>query len=835
MSSPVTITLNTYADGDANYVSKMNADNQALQAAVNGLLKTLAAAGSTLSQGQFMQALFGTTVAAIIGNGGYAAAQNGKNLTIGTGFAWKPSASSVVQLSNALVLNFSTFAAGTYYVCLDAAGNPVIQTTQQDVLYSVVWSGTAFTSVTLKAEVFMDGADETALLHSTTNNTSYATVLARFEAIETAVKSGGGGGGGLSNPMTAQGDLIMGGAAGAPARLAAGEEGFVLTSGGAGQPLTWQPAPAGGSSAGKSNSDGNIAVVRYAQPGNTLPYTSFDSNVTQGNLILLFVVSKGTGSTLPTVTNMNCTPPTFSGGVWTGTVGAGYLPQLICSGSSGSSGSDISISVWALPSYGGGPLYALFNGGRCYMVEIQGAASDPVEASVTATGNSTTLTIGNVTPTEADCLFSVLCSATTAAATPLTTGYAQVCKNTVPDDGITASFAMAVGSAGVATSIEWDTPTTIEQVGVLMAIKPSVSGFQALPVIPDTATVIPSNFVQAAPAISTLAADSTPQNIISAKATSLTTTFANPIAAGDAIYVAVLVAGNTATPTVTDSLGNTYTLVASEVDTNGTYVFLATGSAAGANTVTITVSASAYFCALAHELSQMVSPASDRTATGSFPSMANKGPFLSSQITTTAKDLIVVAGSAYDVDVSNQAVNNYFLSGASPCIPGFYPPLVPGVGINPAYPQGVLYVNESTVYMHLQLFMTVADAGTYDLGVYTAFDDTPAGNTSSGSTVATALKVNGSVADTFNSGSAAIVSTPVFSIEGAYTIVNVDVTSPAAGNFDWPHGLPQQPKTMTITPTSPGAIWAQNPRFDGTNMHLSASDAGLTAIVTLMY
>lgn len=42
--------------------------------------------------------------------------------------------------------------------------------------------------------------------------------------------AGGAGGGGMSNPMTALGDLIRGGASGAPERLAAGAEGTVLTA-----------------------------------------------------------------------------------------------------------------------------------------------------------------------------------------------------------------------------------------------------------------------------------------------------------------------------------------------------------------------------------------------------------------------------------------------------------------------------------------------------------------------------------------------------------------------------------------------------------------------------
>jgi hypothetical protein len=48
--------------------------------------------------------------------------------------------------------------------------------------------------------------------------------------------------------MTTEGDLIIGGASGAPGRLAAGTSGYVLTSNGAGAAFSWQAASGGSSS-----------------------------------------------------------------------------------------------------------------------------------------------------------------------------------------------------------------------------------------------------------------------------------------------------------------------------------------------------------------------------------------------------------------------------------------------------------------------------------------------------------------------------------------------------------------------------------------------------------
>lgn len=56
----------------------------------------------------------------------------------------------------------------------------------------------------------------------------------------------GAGSSGMTNPMTTQGDLIVGGASGAPGRLAAGTSGDVLTSNGAGSAPSWQAGAGGG-------------------------------------------------------------------------------------------------------------------------------------------------------------------------------------------------------------------------------------------------------------------------------------------------------------------------------------------------------------------------------------------------------------------------------------------------------------------------------------------------------------------------------------------------------------------------------------------------------------
>jgi hypothetical protein len=52
----------------------------------------------------------------------------------------------------------------------------------------------------------------------------------------------------------------------------------------------------------------------------------------------------------------------------------------------------------------------------------------------------------------------------------------------------------------------------------------------------------------------------------------------------------------------------------------------------------------------------------------------------------------------------------------------------------------------------------------------------------------------------------------------------------AAGNFSIAHGLSAAPSRIEILPTSAGSIW-QQAAPDATNVNLSSSDAGITAII----
>jgi hypothetical protein len=94
--------------------------------------------------------------------------------------------------------------------------------------------------------------------------------------------------GGFSNPMTTVGDLIVGGAAGAAGRMAAGTSGYVLTSTGPGNAPAWSAA------SGLTNwTEG----VNSSSPNATIPVVSLVPNNAATNVDTA-ITPKGTGAFL---------------------------------------------------------------------------------------------------------------------------------------------------------------------------------------------------------------------------------------------------------------------------------------------------------------------------------------------------------------------------------------------------------------------------------------------------------------------------------------------------------------------------------------------------------
>lgn len=181
------INLQNFANGDTNYVPKHNQNNAAIASAINGLdAQIQAAAGAAVSEGSAFVALFGTQ-AAIVGAQSYLPTVNGTNLEVAAGFFWRPSTSTLSRTVGTTVLPFTGVAAGTYYLQVDASGAVTRSTTSSEAVYSVVWNGSAFGTITRLAVIVFGAADWLAAQVSTALAASYTSLDARLEAGEALI------------------------------------------------------------------------------------------------------------------------------------------------------------------------------------------------------------------------------------------------------------------------------------------------------------------------------------------------------------------------------------------------------------------------------------------------------------------------------------------------------------------------------------------------------------------------------------------------------------------------------------------------------------------------
>lgn len=151
----MTLALQTLNNGDTNYVAKHNSNYSDIQSAVNGILSTLGASTGA-STANLLQALFGVSTA-FIGNTSYTQSTSGTVLTISSGYGWRPDLGSVLYKGTPTAIDFSGQAAATYYIVLGADGTPARSTSSTFALYSVVWTGSAFGSITMFAPIVPSG------------------------------------------------------------------------------------------------------------------------------------------------------------------------------------------------------------------------------------------------------------------------------------------------------------------------------------------------------------------------------------------------------------------------------------------------------------------------------------------------------------------------------------------------------------------------------------------------------------------------------------------------------------------------------------------------------
>lgn len=182
--------LMSFANGDLDYIAKHNANYNAIKQAVDALEALMSAqVSSGMNPGAAYTVLFGTT-AAVIGENSYKCTGSGTNLTVQSGFFWKPSIQSVTRLVSNATISFSGQAAATYYIQIDASGSPNRSTDITEAAYSVVWTGSAFGTITRLANVVWGAADQILTQSNAALGTSYTSLDALLEAIATKAVAG---------------------------------------------------------------------------------------------------------------------------------------------------------------------------------------------------------------------------------------------------------------------------------------------------------------------------------------------------------------------------------------------------------------------------------------------------------------------------------------------------------------------------------------------------------------------------------------------------------------------------------------------------------------------
>jgi len=189
------IDLREFASGDTDYIAKMNANVSDIENAINALQAQAAAAGpgTAIAAGLFMVALF-NDADCLIGPDSYFVTQHATTLTVDPGAMYIASTGVVVRLYTQTSINMAGQTAGQKYIVVDAAGTPLLNTSQlPGTVYSVYWNGSAFIGQPVRiCPVFYDAAESTASRESTIlgldesppETMSYHTLDDRLEATE---------------------------------------------------------------------------------------------------------------------------------------------------------------------------------------------------------------------------------------------------------------------------------------------------------------------------------------------------------------------------------------------------------------------------------------------------------------------------------------------------------------------------------------------------------------------------------------------------------------------------------------------------------------------------
>lgn len=185
------IDLQDFTSGDTDYIARLNGNNSIIEAAIAQVQTSLSGLSSqgTITVGQLYDALF-KGVTTLIGTDSYLPQVSGTTLVCKRGGAYRSVSLDVVSTPVAVTLYFAGKPAATYWLTLTSSGILTIETEQtEDAIYSVYWSGTGFSNITLIVPTYFDRIESDASRSSTALNASFRTLDDRFEANESTIKS----------------------------------------------------------------------------------------------------------------------------------------------------------------------------------------------------------------------------------------------------------------------------------------------------------------------------------------------------------------------------------------------------------------------------------------------------------------------------------------------------------------------------------------------------------------------------------------------------------------------------------------------------------------------
>lgn len=181
------LEIQTLLAQDTGYIGKHNSNYAILKAAIENLQLSLGnTSQANLTAPLGFEAAFGN-VTSLIGEASYVGTlPNATTLSLSSGYAWDMTLKAVLASSTAQTLIFSgADTATTYYIHLNSIGSPYKDTSAAGAIYSVVWSGTALSAITLLAPKVWAYAEWLAAKVSTALGATYGGLDARLEAGET--------------------------------------------------------------------------------------------------------------------------------------------------------------------------------------------------------------------------------------------------------------------------------------------------------------------------------------------------------------------------------------------------------------------------------------------------------------------------------------------------------------------------------------------------------------------------------------------------------------------------------------------------------------------------